>query len=37
MNTWLDDPYRCVVGGTLMMGVVGLALWAGITGLGQIV
>lgn len=33
----LDDPYRCVIAGTAMMGVVALALWAGISGLGQLV
>lgn len=34
---WLDDPFKAVIAGTALMGVVAVALVVGILGLGMVV
>ena len=37
MNEWLEDPFKAVIGGTILIGVVCGALMLGISVVGAFV
>ena len=37
MKSWLEDPFKSVIAGTALIGVVSLTLAVGIGGVGLLV